>query len=58
MNYTKLKQSAGKNDKTSKFVVQKTVKLDSFHRLILQIALVLSVSLTYKYDGSILWGAE
>jgi len=54
MNYTKLKQPAGRNDKSNKFVVQKIVKLDNFNRPVLQIALVLPISLTHKYDGSIL----
>jgi hypothetical protein len=38
MNYTELKQPAGMNDKTSKFVVHKTVTVDNFSRPVLQIA--------------------
>jgi hypothetical protein len=54
MYCTKLKQPAGMNDKTSKFVVHKIVKLDNFNRPALQIALVLPISQTHTYDGSIL----
>jgi hypothetical protein len=54
MNYTKLKQPEGTNDKTSNFVVHKIVKLDNFNRPVLQIALVLPNSQTHKLDGTIL----
>ena len=40
MNYTKLKQPTGMNDKTRKFVMYEIVKLDDFNRTVLQIALV------------------
>jgi len=42
------------NDKTSKFVVQKIAERDNFNRPVLQTALVLPISVTHKYDGSIL----
>jgi hypothetical protein len=54
MNYTKLKQPADMDDKTSKFVVNKIVELDNFNRPVLQIALVLPINQTHKYDCSIL----